>query len=161
MSRNRFEDHACVRCNGAARRRAVVLALPLSALLAAGTAALGEPVDDVGALPVAIDVPDATGDGRDAIDEIVVYGNRDRDSSDTPSLPIDPLKARVLREIRELELLEGEFDWRSERPRLEVRPPRIRFGYDPRNDTRTPDLGLQRTLPLDFVRPATVVSVDF
>jgi len=162
MSRKLIAEYSNARPDPATRRSASILALPLAAALALASAANAEPVDDNVPLPVAIDGADATEDSRDAIDEIVVYGNRDRDGSDnTPSLPIDPLQARVLREIRELGLLEREFDWRTENARLDITPPRIRFGYDPRDYARAPAPGLQQTLPLDLVRPATVVSIDF
>ena len=96
------------------------------------------------------------------IEEVVVYGHRGRKPAEAdPTLVVDPLRERVLAEIRELRLLDDEFEWRSEPARLDIEPPRIRFGYDPRNASRTPEISPQVALPLDFIQPATLFSVDF
>ncbi len=97
-----------------------------------------------------------------AIDEIIVFGIRKpRVEDPKPDLLIDPLRARVLKEIRELKLLDGEFEWRAETSDLDVEPPRLRVGYDPRSDARLPEPSPQVRLPIDRVRPATLLSVDF
>ena len=97
-----------------------------------------------------------------AIDEIVVFGIRKpKVDQPKPDLFEDPLRKRVLDEIRELRLLEREFEWRSESADLNIEPPRLRFGYDPRNDARLAETSPQVLLPLDRVQPATLFSVDF
>ena len=99
-----------------------------------------------------------------AIEEIVVFGIRKpRSKKPEPDILEDPLRVRVLEEIRELRLLDGEFEWRTETADLTVEPPRLRVGYDPRDDARLPETSPQVRLPIDgiSVNPATLFSVDF
>lgn len=110
------------------------------------------------ALPVAIEDVAALSDAK--MDEITVYGSRS-DVDDYSAVMVDPLQTRILEDIRELKLLDEEFEWRMETSHLKIAPPRIQLGYDPRDDTRTPALPPQATLPLDLMQPATVVSIDF
>lgn len=97
-----------------------------------------------------------------AIDEIIVFGIRKpRVKSPEPPKFEDPLRARVMKEIRELQLLDGEFEWRTESADLDVEPPRLRFGYDPRSDLRLTETSPQVRLPFEWQQPATLFSVDF
>ena len=95
------------------------------------------------------------------MDEIVVYAYRGMDGRAYDALLINPLRERILKEIRQLDVLDEEFEWRMETAHLEVSPPRIRFGYDPRTDERAAEFLMAQLLPLDLMRPATIVSVDF
>ncbi|MEO1201109.1 MAG: hypothetical protein AAFX10_00285 [Pseudomonadota bacterium] len=96
------------------------------------------------------------------VEEIVVFGIR-KPRVEEPKLLEDPLRLRVLKEIRELQNLDGEFEWRTEAASLDIEPPRFRVGYDPRSDSRRPELSPQVQLPIDSisVNPATLFSVDF
>ena len=96
---------------------------------------------------------------KERMEEIVVYGSRKKESSD--ALLADPLRARILKEIRQLNILDEEFEWRLEAARLEATPPRMRVGYDPRNDDRSAPVLTAQSLPLDLMQPATIFSVDF
>ena len=96
------------------------------------------------------------------IEEITVLGTRRGGQATKASeLPNDPLRERIILEIQQLNQLEQEFEWRLETSRLEIKPPRVRFGYDPRNELRAPGQAVQTTLPLDITQPATIFSVDF
>ena len=131
-----------------------------SADMAATESAAPEAVD-----PVAIEgfkTDRLTPETSRAIEEIVVFGYRKpRVEAPNPKLFEDPLRLRVMKEIRELRLLDGEFEWRTETADLSIEPPRLRVGYDPRSDDRLPELSPQVRLPIDQVRPATLLSVDF
>jgi len=95
------------------------------------------------------------------MDEIVVYAYRGMDGRAYDSLLVNPLRERILKEIRPLDVLDQPFEWRMETAHLEVSPPRIRFGYDPRTDERAAEFLTAQLLPLDLMRPATIISVDF
>ena len=96
------------------------------------------------------------------VEEIVVVGERE---SDKPvpyeRLLADPLRERIIKEIRELQLLREEFEWRRESAVLTVSPPRLRWGYDPRDAARSEAFITTAALPLDLVSPAPVLRIDF
>ena len=97
-----------------------------------------------------------------AIDEIVVIAKRRPVSKSEPdNVIVDPLKARVIRDIRQQKLLNAEFEWRIAPSLLTIESPRVRWGYDPRDDVRTAETIRLASLPLDFVQPASLVRVDF
>lgn len=98
---------------------------------------------------------------KERMEEIVVYATRGKRDSSHDELLTDPLRTRILEEIRVLNILDEEFEWRMETAKLEMTPPRIRVGYDPRNDGRTSPLLMTHVLPLDLMQPATVFAVDF
>ena len=97
-----------------------------------------------------------------AIDEIVVVAKRRSSAGeDADSVIVDPLKARVLKDIRQQRLLNAEFEWRVAPSLLTIETPRVRWGYDPRDDVRSADTPTLASLPLDVVRAATVFRLDF
>ena len=112
--------------------------------------------------------PTTTSNGMDAgidlvkerMEEIIVYAPRDQNVADQ-ALLADPLRKRIMEEIRLLNVLDEEREWRLETAKLEIKPPRVRLGYDPRNDGRTTPLLMTNVLPLDLMQPATIFSVDF
>ena len=96
------------------------------------------------------------------VEEIVVVGGRDGDKPNTyERLLTDPLRERIIKEIRQLEILKEEFEWRQESALLTIRPPRFRWGYDPRDADRSDTLVTTAALPLDLVSPAPVLRIDF
>ena len=96
------------------------------------------------------------------VEEIVVVGERDGDKPNTyERLLTDPLRERIIKEIRQLEILKEEFEWRQESALLTIRPPRFRWGYDPRDADRSDTLVTTAALPLDLVSPAPVLRIDF
>ncbi len=98
---------------------------------------------------------------RERMEEIIVYAPRDQMNVADQALLADPLRERIMEEIRLLNVLDEEREWRLETAKLEIKPPRIRVGYDPRNDERAAPLLMTNVLPLDLMQPATVFSVDF
>ncbi len=100
---------------------------------------------------------------RDAavIEEIVVFAERETDKQVVEKLLADPLRERIIKEIRELQLLREELAWRRETAVLTISPPRLRWGYDPRDADRSEARFLAAALPLDLVSPAPVIRLDF
>ena len=97
-----------------------------------------------------------------AIDEIVVVAKR-RSSADEGAndVLVDPLKARVIKDIRQQKLLNAEFEWRVAPSLLTIESPRVRWGYDPRDRDRSGAIATLASLPLDVVHPAAVLRIDF
>ena len=138
-------------------QRTVALLTLVLAMALAGMEALADEVDDLDAVAIDEQVRYAV-----VVEEIVVVGERD---SDKPvpyeRLLADPLRERIIEEIRELQLLREEFAWRRETAVLTISPPRLRWGYDPRDAARSEALFTAAALPLDLVSPAPVIRFDF
>lgn len=162
---NNTQENRSRRVYGA-RRRCLVLSLvtSLTALQpavaqtddgSAGTVESAVVIDAFDA--VQIPVEPAAG-----IDEIVVTAERSRPRVTVSASPFsDPLRERIRREVEQLSLLIDEYDWRLETVRISEQPPRIRWGYDPREHLRVSAYAPRAILPLDLVQPATVFTVGF
>ena len=133
------------------------LSAALAGCLLCTSAVLADPVtpSTSNALDAGVDLV------RERMEEIVVYASRDQNDASSDELLADPLRARIMKEIRELNVLDEEFEWRLETASLTLTPPRVRYGYDPRNDERTASTLMVHALPLDLMQPATIFSVDF
>ena len=57
--------------------------------------------------------------------------------------------------------LENEFEWRLDSEYPDVEPPPVRIGYDPREKEREPAEIESLRLPMELIRPAIAISVDF
>ena len=140
----------------AVQRKVALLTLFLAMALA-GMEAFADDVNDFDAAAIDEQVRYAV-----VVEEIVVVGERE---SDEPvpyeRLLADPLRERIIKEIRELQLLKEELAWRRETAVLTITPPRLRWGYDPRDAARSEALFTAAALPLDLVSPAPVIRIDF
>ncbi len=95
-------------------------------------------------------------------DEIVVFGFRNEDGTVRPRrLLNDPLLQHILHDFEMRQELEEEFAWRLESADPELERPSVRIGYDPRDEVREPTEKESLDLPMDLIRPAIVISVDF
>lgn len=101
---------------------------------------------------------DDSADGE-KIEEIVVTARKPGDRSRVDQEYEDPLRARILRELHKLELLEEEYEWRAAVE--EPSPSRIRWGYDPREEYRMRNEMSLREVPWENSKPATIFSIDF
>lgn len=97
----------------------------------------------------------------DSMEEIVVYGNKDGDPIDVDAHYENQLRDRIVQEYLRLQALEDEEEWRSSLPEPVEGPGRIKWGYDAQAEARMRrDMSLT-DLPMDDVKPATVISVSF
>jgi hypothetical protein len=96
------------------------------------------------------------------IDEIIVYGGERNDPVDVDALYEDLLRERILKDIERLRVLEEDYKWRSPKPSaLATTPPRITWGYDPRDESRMRQDTSLTDLPIDDTKPATIFRIDF
>ena len=103
---------------------------------------------------------DQQADDAEALQEIVVVGERPGDPRRLDNAYENALRQRILEEIDELEALEEEFDWRRAARRGDDES-RIRWGYDPRDEYRARRESELYDLPLDNNRPAKIFSIEF
>ena len=71
----------------------------------------------------------------------------------------DPTRARLLKELYEMQVMEEEYEWRKSA--AEDNPSRIKWGYDPTDDyKRRNEMDL---LDLDWekTKPATIFKLEF
>jgi hypothetical protein len=96
------------------------------------------------------------------IDEIIVYGGERNDPVDVDALYEDLLRERILKDIERLRVLEEDYKLRSPKPSaLATTPPRITWGYDPRDESRMRQDTSLTDLPIDDTKPATIFRIDF
>ena len=101
-------------------------------------------------------------DDAESIEEIIVVVDRDGKPVDIHALRLEEIRLKIIREF-ELEVVHQEEElWRQKlRSALQRRTSRIAWGYDAQweaaNVLHTP----ASYLPIDRVRPATVISVRF
>jgi len=140
-------------------RRLPLFALSLIMFGPAGWAEnLGMELLSTGITPAAI--VEAPGD---SIEEIVVFGVREQDDADEArQLLEDPLLKHVLRDFELSQQLERDTTQNEEAAGIGPMSPRLRLGYAPREELREAvDEEPSRLLPLDLVRPAIVIELDF
>lgn len=102
-----------------------------------------------------------TDDESRPIDEIVVIGNKTGDPIDLDAHYEAQLRRRITEEYMRLQTLEEEEQWRTTLPEAVEGPARIKWGYDAQAESRMRrDMALT-DLPMDNVKPATVISVSF
>ena len=104
---------------------------------------------------------DETADESQPIDEIVVIGNKDGDPIDLDAHYEAQLRQRITDEYLRLQALEEEEEWRETLPEAIEGPSRIRWGYDAQAESRMRRDTSLTDLPMDNVKPATVISVSF
>lgn len=94
-------------------------------------------------------------------DEIIVLGSPEEQELPEQSALEEALLERILRDFELSQEIEKELEWRVKATSLDERLPRVRLGYDLREEAREPVREEQRLLPLDLVTPATLISLDF
>jgi hypothetical protein len=103
-----------------------------------------------------------TQDWETPVDEIVVVGIRAEDGTVRPRrLLSDPLLQHILHDFEMREELEREFAGRLESADADDDSPDVRIGYDLGEQDREPERKQSLELPLDLIRPAIVISLDF
>ena len=97
---------------------------------------------------------------QEAMEEIVVIGNKSGDPIDLEAQYEEQLRARIVADYLRQQTEEDEERWRKSLPTA-VEQGRIRWGYDAQAESRIRrDMALT-DLPTDTVKPATIFSVQF
>ena len=100
-------------------------------------------------------------DEEEAMEEIVVVVDRDGDPVDVNALYLEQLRTRVIKDFEMAQLESGREDWRmSLQTSVSVPDSRISWGYDARSEAAM-RRSIATDLPMDGVRPATVISIRF
>lgn len=98
------------------------------------------------------------GEGEE-VEEIIVVAPRPDDRRRVDREYEDPMRARLLKELYEMQVLEEEYEWRKSG--AEVSPSRIEWGYDPRDDyRRREDMDIQKP-NWETTEPATIFRFKF
>lgn len=99
----------------------------------------------------------------DPIEEIVVFGVREQDNGEQArQLLEDPLFQQILRDFELSQQLERYTEESEAAAGIGPLSPRLRLGYAPPEELRKAvDEEPSRLLPLDLVRPAIVIEIDF
>lgn len=100
--------------------------------------------------------------GSESIDEIVIVVNRAGKPVDIDALRLDEIRLKVIRDFK-LEQADQEKEfWRQKfRSALQRSTSRIAWGYDARSEAASVPYMQANNLPIDRVRPATIISVRF
>ena len=106
---------------------------------------------------------DAEADTEEQVpmEEILVIGNKDGDPVDLEASYEEQLRARIVADYLRQQALEDEERWRQSLPTAVEGAGRIRWGYDAQAESRVRREMALTDLPIDTVRPATVISISF
>lgn len=101
-------------------------------------------------------------DSAETLEEIVVIGNKRGDPIDIDAQYEERLRARIIDEYERLQAAQEEEQWRKTLPTAIKEPSsRISWGYDAQAESRMRRETELTDLPIDTVKPATVISVSF
>ncbi len=95
----------------------------------------------------------------EAIDEIIVVAPKPGSRRRVDKEYEDPTRARLLKELYELEVLEEEYEWRTSG--TVDSPSRIKWGYDPRDDYKMRNEMDLLDLNWEQTKPATLFRLEF
>lgn len=101
-------------------------------------------------------------ESQQTMEEIVVVANKDGDPIEIDAQYQERLRARIIDEYLRLQSEQEEEQWRKSLPTA-IREPssRISWGYDAQAESRMRRELELTDLPMDTVKPATVISVSF
>ncbi len=95
----------------------------------------------------------------EAVDEIIVVAPKPGSRKRVDKEYEDPTRARLLKELYELEVLEEEYEWRTSA--TVESPSRIKWGYDPRDDYKMRNEMDLTDLNFEQTKPATLFRLEF
>lgn len=99
---------------------------------------------------------------EDVIEEIVVYGGeRPDDPVDVDALYEDMLQDMLMTDIKRLEVLREDQEWRSSDEDTTVTSGRIKWGYSPQDDLRFDRQSEMSDVQFITTKPATQFSFEF
>ena len=93
------------------------------------------------------------------IEEIIVVAPKPGSRRRVDKEYEDPTRARLLKELYELEVLEEEYEWRTSA--TVESPSRIKWGYDPRDDYKMRNEMDLTGLNFEQTKPATLFRLEF
>ena len=95
----------------------------------------------------------------EAVDEIIVVAPKPGSRRRVDKEYEDPTRARLLKELYELEVLEEEYEWRKSA--AVESPSRIKWGYDPREDYKMRNEMDLQDMNWEQTKPATLFRLEF
>ena len=95
----------------------------------------------------------------ESIEEIIVVAPKPGSRRRVDKEYEDPTRARLLKELYELEVLEEEYEWRTSA--TVESPSRIKWGYDPRDDYKMRNEMDLTDLNFEQTKPATLFRLEF
>lgn len=99
---------------------------------------------------------------QQTMEEIVVVGNKGGDPVEIDAQYQERLRARIIDEYMRLQSAQEEEQWRKSLPTAIKEPSsRISWGYDAQAESRMRREMELTDLPMDTLKPATVISVSF
>jgi len=112
-----------------------------------------------GAAAIAQQADEEPADESEAVDEIIVVAPKPGSRRRVDEEYEDPTRARLLKELYELETLEEEYEWRKSA--AVDSPSRIKWGYDPRDDYKMRNEMDLQDLNWEQTKPATLFRLEF
>jgi hypothetical protein len=117
----------------------------------------------IGAMAIAQEDPDEiVEEEEDVIEEIIVYaGGRPDDPVDVEALYEEMMRDRLMTDIKRLEILEEQQEWRSSGDENYSSSSRIKWGYSPQDELR---MRRESGIPEETyitTRPATIFRFEF
>jgi len=95
----------------------------------------------------------------EAVDEIIVVAPKPGSRRQVDKEYEDPTRARILKDLYEMETLEEEYEWRKSA--AVESPSRIKWGYDPRDDYKMRNEMDLQDLNWEQTKPATLFRLEF
>lgn len=116
----------------------------------------------IGTLAVAQDETEETEEEEDVIEEIIVYGGeRPDDPVDVEALYEEMMRERLMTDIKRLEVLEEQQEWRNADDGTIETSSRMSWGYSPQDELR---MRRESGIPEETyitTKPATVFRYEF
>ena len=112
-----------------------------------------------GAAVFAQQAEEAPADESEAVDEITVVAPKPGGRRQVDKEYEDPTRARLLKELYEMQAIEEEYEWRKSA--AVKNPPRIKWGYDPRDDYQMRNEMDLQDLDWEKTKPATLFRLQF
>ncbi len=98
----------------------------------------------------------------ESIEEIVIVVDRSGRSIDVDALRLEQIRRDIIEQFGLEQTKQEEELWRLRlRSTIQRSMSRISWGYDARRDAAAPRYLQASSLPMDGVRPATVISISF
>jgi len=116
----------------------------------------------IGTMAIAQEDTEEGVEEEDVIEEIIVYaGGRPDDPIDVEALYEEMMRDRLMTDIKRLEILEEQQEWRSSGDKNYSSSSRIKWGYSPQDELR---MRRESGIPEETyitTKPATVFRFDF